>query len=146
MNSRRKLWFVLVGMVLALAVTACMSSASVPTSELQATTSLSSTNGETMPGLAGKWIDPDSSGGGTVSTIAWQNGTYVVTSVINTHRGPNEVTKSSWSNNVLTWEYCPAGMHCITQNTVSLDGDKLTVNWAWSDGGNSGQSVLNRQP
>jgi hypothetical protein len=99
-----------------------------------------------MPGLAGKWIDPDSSGGGTVSTIAWQNGTYVVVSVINTGRGANEVTKSSWSNGVLTWEYCPSGMHCITQNTVSLNGDSLTVDWAWSDGGNSGTSVLNRQP
>jgi hypothetical protein len=99
-----------------------------------------------MPGLAGKWIDPDSSGGGTISTIEWQNGGYVVSSVINTGRGPNELTKTSWSNGVLTWEYCPSGMHCITQNTVSVSGDTLTVNWAWSDGGNSGTSDLQRQP
>ena len=25
--------------------------------------------GKPMPGLVGKWIDPDSSGGGTISTI-----------------------------------------------------------------------------
>ena len=62
---------------------------------------------EAMPGLAGKWIDPDSRGGGTVSTIVWQNGTYVVTSVVNSNRGGNEIKTSSWSNGVLSWEYCP---------------------------------------
>jgi hypothetical protein len=100
-----------------------------------------------MPGLAGKWIDPDSSNGDTVSTIEWQNGTYVVTSVVNTTRGGNELKTSSWSNGVLTWKYCPANMqNCIIQNTVSLNGDTLTVNWAWSGGGNSGTSDLQRQP
>ena len=99
-----------------------------------------------MPGLAGKWNDPQPNGDKTISTIEYKNGEYVVTSVINTSRGANEVTKSSWSNGVLTWEYCPASMHCITQHTVSLSGDTLTVDWAWSDGGNSGTSPLNRQP
>ena len=106
----------------------------------------SGTGQEPMPGLAGKWIDPDSAGGGTISTIEFQNGLYVVTSVINTGRGPNELTTSSWANGVLTWEYCPANMHCITQHTVSLDGDVLTVDWAWSDGGSSGTSELQREP
>ena len=102
---------------------------------------------EALPGLAGKWIDPDSSGGGTVSTIAWQNGTYVVTSVVNSSRGGNELSKSSWANGVLSWEYCPANMqHCIFQTTVSLNGDTLTVNWVWTGGGNSGTSELKRQP
>lgn len=100
--------------------------------------------GEPMPGLAGDWIDPDSSGGGTVSTIVWQNNEYQVVSVINSNRGPNELTKSTWAEGVLTWEYCPEGMHCITQSTVSLHGDALTVNWSWSDGGNSGTSDLMR--
>jgi hypothetical protein len=103
-------------------------------------------NQESMPGLAGKWLDPDSSGGGTLSTIEYKNGEYVVTSVVNSGRGPNEVKKSSWSNGVLTWEYCPSGMHCITQSTVTLAGNTLTVNWTWSDGGNSGTSDLKRQP
>ncbi len=102
---------------------------------------------EALPGLTGKWIDPDSSGGGTVSTIAWQNGTYMVTSVINSSRGQNEIKKSSWSNGVLTWTYCPADMQdCIIQTTVSLEGDKLIVNWVWSSGNNSGTSTLQRQP
>jgi hypothetical protein len=102
---------------------------------------------EAMPGLAGKWIDPDSRGGGTVSTIVWQNGTYVVTSVVNSNRGGNELKTSSWSNGVLTWEYCPAlQQHCLVQNTVSLNGDILTVNWDWFGGGHPGTSELQRQP
>lgn len=105
------------------------------------------TSQEAMPGLAGKWIDPDSHGGGTVSTIVWQNDTYVVTSVVNSNRGGNELKKSSWANGVLSWEYCPADMqHCISQTAISLKGDVLTVNWVWSGGGNSGTSELKRQP
>ena len=105
------------------------------------------TTPEALPGLAGKWIDPDSRGGGTVSIIEWQYGTYVVTSVINSSRGGNELKTSSWSSGVLTWEYCPADMqNCIFQNTISLKGDTLTVNWVWSGGGNSGTSELHRQP
>jgi hypothetical protein len=101
---------------------------------------------QALPGLAGKWIDPDSNGGGTVSTIAWQDGTYVVTSVINSSRGVNEVTKSSWANGVLTWVYCPATFYCLMQSTVSLNGDALTVNWSRTDVQSTGTSVLQRQP
>jgi hypothetical protein len=101
---------------------------------------------QAMPGLAGKWVDPDSVNGDTVSTIAWQNGTYVVISVINSNRGVNEVTKSSWSNGVLTWVYCPASYYCISQATVSLNGDALTVNWSRTDVQSSGTSILKRQP
>lgn len=102
---------------------------------------------EAMPGLAGRWIDPDSSNGDTVSTIVWQNGTYVVTSVINTSRGGNELKTFSWANGVLTWRYCPSNMQdCIIQNTVALNGNTLTVSWAWSSGNNSGTSDLQRQP
>jgi hypothetical protein len=101
---------------------------------------------QAMPGLAGKWVDPDSVNGDTVSTIAWQNDTYVVISVINSNRGVNEVTKSSWSNGVLTWVYCPASYYCISQATVSLNGDALTVNWSRTDVQSSGTSILKRQP
>ena len=101
---------------------------------------------QALPGLAGKWIDPDSNGGGTVSTIVWQDGTYVVTSVINSSRGVNEVTKSSWANGVLTWVYCPATWYCLSQSTASLNGDALTVNWSRTDVQSTGTSVLQRQP
>jgi hypothetical protein len=101
---------------------------------------------QAIPGLAGKWVDPDSVNGDTVSTIAWQNGAYVVVSVINSTRGVNEVTKSSWSNGVLTWVYCPASYYCISQSTVALNGDALTVNWSRTDVQSSGTSILKRQP
>ena len=152
MDPRRKFWLVVIGVILGMVIIACSCSSltPTPTSAPQPVQPVQPTqpsnNQEPMPGLAGKWIDPDSSGGGTISTIAYQNGEYVVTSVINTGRGTNELTKSSWSNGVLTWEYCPSGMHCVTQNTVSVSGNTLTVNWAWSDGGNSGTSELQRQP
>jgi hypothetical protein len=143
MDTRKKFWLVLIGTVVGLFIIACSCSSLLPSST--GSTPLPSSNQGPMPGLVGKWIDPDSSGGGTISTIEYKNGEYVVTSVINTGRGPNELTTSSWSNGVLTWEYCPSGMHCITQHTVSLSGDTLTVDWAWSDGGNSGTSPLHRQ-
>jgi hypothetical protein len=109
-------------------------------------TSSPATGLEAMPGLAGKWVDPDSTNGDTVSMIVWSNGTYVVTSVINSSRGQNELKTYSWVNGVLTWEYCPSTMqHCIIQNTVTLGGDTLTVDWSWSGGGNSGTSDLQRQ-
>jgi hypothetical protein len=102
---------------------------------------------EAMPGLAGIWLDPQLDGSKTISTIEWQNGTYVVTSVVNTTRGKNELKTFSWANGVLTWDYCPAIMqHCIIQNTVSLKGNSLSVKWTWAGGGNSGTSDLQRQP
>lgn len=158
MDTRKKFWTVLIGSVVGMILIACSCSSLLPSATsapqpvqpaqpAQPVQPAQPASGqEAMPGLAGKWIDPDSSGGGTISTIEWQNGGYVVTSVINTGRGPNELTTTSWSNGVLTWEYCPSGMHCITQQTVSLDGDVLTVDWVWSDGGNSGISLLERRP
>ena len=118
-----------------------------PTATVAPVATSPATGQEAIPGLAGKWVDPDSANGDTVSTIVWLNGGYVVTSVINSSRGANELKIYSWVNGVLTWEYCPSTMqHCIIQNTVSLNGDTLTVDWTWSGGGNSGTSDLQRQP
>ncbi len=102
---------------------------------------------EAIPGLAGKWIDPDSTNGDTVSTIVWLKGAYSVTSVVNSSRGGNELKSSSWANGVLTWRYCPTNMQdCIIQHTVTLNRNTLTVSWVWSSGNNSGTSDLQRQP
>ncbi len=162
MHTPKKFWLVVGASIAAFVLIACSCSGlpssiqnilSTPTTAQVTEPPVQVTNppidiqpsgGEPMPGLAGAWIDPDSSGGGTISTIVWENNEYVVTTVINPDRGPNELTSSTWSNGVLTWEYCPEGMHCITQSTVSLNGDALTVNWSWSDGGNSGTSDLQR--
>ncbi len=159
MHTPKKFWLVIGASIAAFVLIACSCSglpssiqnilstptaASVQYTEPPVQVQPPSDGGEAMPGLSGDWIDPDSSGGGTVSTIVWQNNEYQVVSVINPERGGNELTKSSWDGSVLTWEYCPEGMHCITQSTVSLNGDTLTVSWSWSDGGNSGQSDLLR--
>lgn len=150
MDIRKKFWMVVVGSIAGLVIIACSCSNLIPTATPRVATqppvNVQPSGGEPMPGLVGAWIDPDSSGGGTVSTIVWDGSEYKVVSVINTNRGPNELTQTSWSNGVLTWEYCPQDMHCITQSTQSVNGDTLTVSWAWSDGGNSGTSDLQRQP
>jgi hypothetical protein len=96
-----------------------------------------------MPGLVGKWLDPDTTG--TVTTIAWQNNEYVVTSVSNPNRGGNEVTESAWANNTLTWTYCVPGGNCLTSVTVSVNGNNLDTTWT-SDDGNSGTTTFQRQP
>lgn len=99
---------------------------------------------EPSPSMAGKWQDPDAIG--TDTTIAWQNGQYVVVSIINSSRGVNELTWSKYKNGVLSWEYCPEGLHCITSSSISVTSDSLTANWYWTDGGNSGTTVYQRVP
>jgi hypothetical protein len=92
--------------------------------------------------MAGKWLDPDTSG--TITTIVAQNGGFAVTSVSNPTRGGNELTETSWSNGVLTWTYCIPNGNCITSVTVSLNGDKLDTTWT-DDRGYSGTTVFERQ-
>ena len=128
-------------------VTSAPTATTIPVATSALTVVPSPIPGEAMPGLAGQWIDPDSSGGGTVSTIVWENGGYVVTEVVNPSRGGNELKSFSWKNGVLTWEYCPSDMQdCIIQYTISVSGNTLTVDWTWSSGNNSGTSELKRQP
>jgi hypothetical protein len=147
MNTRRKFWLVLLGVILGMAIIACSCSSLIPTSKPTSAplpaTNPSATNQEAMPGLAGRWNDPDTKG--TVTTIAWENGQYVVKSVINPSRGGNEVTKSSWSNGVLTWTYCVPNGNCITSRTVSVSGDSLNTTFT-DDQGNSGTTTFTRVP
>ncbi|HTX92619.1 MAG TPA: hypothetical protein VMC09_15515 [Anaerolineales bacterium] len=143
MDYRKKFWLVLIGAVLGLAIIAC-SCGSLSPSSLVPTAASSSSGGQgPMPGLVGKWLDPDTTG--TITTIEWQNNEYVVTSVSNPDRGGNEVTKSSWSNNVLTWTYCIPGGNCITSVTTGLSGDSLDTTWS-DDRGYSGTTTFQRQP
>ena len=97
-----------------------------------------------LPNVAGKWLDPDTSG--TITTIVEQNGELVVVSIINPGRGANELSSSSYVNGVLSWKYCPGGMHCVISQLVSFTSTSLTATWAWSDGGNSGITVYQRVP
>jgi hypothetical protein len=139
MDTRRKFWLVLIGTILGMAIIACSCSSLTPTPTAQPQPPVS---GSTM---AGKWLDPDTSG--TITTIAAQSGGYAVVSVINPDpdRGTNELTKSSWSNGVLTWTYCIPGGNCITSVTVSVNATSLDTTWT-DDRGYSGTTTFQRQP
>jgi len=93
--------------------------------------------------MAGKWLDPDTSG--TVTTIVAQNGGYAVVSVINPNRGGNELTDTNWSNGVLTWTYCVPNGNCITSVTTSVSANTLDTTWT-DDQGRSGTTTFQRQP
>jgi len=101
-------------------------------------------SGADMSLLVGKWLDPDTTG--TITTIVAQGSGYAVESVINPDRGVNELTETSWDNGVLTWTYCPGGMHCIVSSSISVDDTTLTATWAWEDGGNNGTTEFSRVP
>jgi|WetSurMetagenome_2_1015567.scaffolds.fasta_scaffold15784_4 serine/threonine protein kinase len=96
---------------------------------------------EPIPGLAGQWLDPDTSG--TYTVIVWQNGEYVATETVNPGRGGNEVTDSYWDGSTLTWTYCVPNGACVTTQTISVDGDNLDTYWS-SDNGRFGNTTMTR--
>jgi hypothetical protein len=130
MNTRNRFWLVVIGSIVGFILIACSCSSLTPKS-----------SGEAIPGLAGKWLDPDTTG--TYHIIAWQNGQYTVTATMNPDRGSNEVTSSSWSNGVLTWTYCVPDGACVTTNTISVSGNNLETSWS-SDNGSSGTTTMTR--
>ncbi len=129
---------------MALAVTACSGGSILPTSKaspvpvIQPSPTLQPS---VVPGMAGRWIDTSTMG--TITTIVTQEGGFAVQSVINPARDGNELTATSWSNGVLTWTYCIPNANCITNVTVSLDGNNLNTSWT-DDSGNSGQATFLR--
>jgi hypothetical protein len=94
--------------------------------------------------MAGRWLDPDTSG--TITTIEAQGDGFAVISIINPSRGLDELSWSSWEDGVLSWEYCPPDMYCITSETVSVSEDTLVADWWWSDGGNGDTTYFSRVP
>jgi hypothetical protein len=134
MKPSRRVWMVLLGGLLAFVVLACACPSLI-----------NLTNGggtEPMPGLTGKWQDPETY---DIMTIAWQGGNYVVTSVVYNDQQYN-VTSQSWSGSSLTWSYyIPETGVTLSYETTSLSGDSLYTNW-WNDAGNSGTETLGRVP
>jgi hypothetical protein len=144
MNTSRKFWLVLIGVIVATALTACSSGSIIPTptaSPMPVIQPSPTSQPSPMPGLVGRWIDPNTLG--TVTTIIVQDGGFAVKSVINPGRGGNELTATNWSNGVLTWTYCIPNANCITNVTVSVEGNSLLTNWT-DDNGNSGQTIFLR--
>jgi hypothetical protein len=94
-----------------------------------------------LEGLAGSWLDPDTTG--TVTTIEQQGDGYVVVDVSNPNRGGNELTDQNWDGSSLTWTYCVPDGACVTNQTISVSGDSLYVSWS-NDQGSSGNTTMQR--
>ncbi len=157
MSTPRKFWFVWMGVILLMAavIMACGTTTPTPAAPTALPSpTVAAPTAQPLPtvaapteqpaSMAGNWDDPDTPG--TVTTIGEQNGGYVVISVINPDRGVNELTWTKYENGVLSWEYCPQNMYCITSETVSVDDTTLVATWRWSDGGNGGTTYFNRIP
>jgi hypothetical protein len=169
MNTYRKFWFTLVGMILAMAVIACSCNTLIPTPApspyptskplptlapsptMQPLPTLApSPTSESVPlntlepteySMAGEWLDPDTTG--TITTIVAKGSGYAVESVINPNRGGNELTKTNWSNGTLTWTYCVPNGNCITSVTGRVSADSLYTTWS-DDRGASGETTFER--
>ncbi len=132
MNPNRKVLFTVLSFILAMLVIACSCSSLIPTGLTGGT--------EPMPGLAGKWENPDTN---DVFEIAWQNNQYVVLSA--TWEGTSyTIDSQSWTGSSLIWSYYDTDLAVtVSLETTSLSGDILYVNWSLSDG-TSGTAALNR--
>ncbi len=134
MNPTKKLLLTVFCAVLVFAIIACSCSSLIPTGGGSTT--------EAIPGLAGKWQDPETK---DVHTIVWQNNGYVVTSTISPDGTNYPVTSQSWSNNVLTWTYSVPGGAKVSFTVVSVSGDSLSTTWS-NDQNSSGTETLSRVP
>lgn len=163
MTHNKKVWIVIASFFLMLAIIACSCGSILPVLQTVATQVLQPTLPPdatvaplpvlepTVPppsqnSAVGRWEDPDSDAPYSITTIAEQNGQYVVVSVTNSGRNNvNELTYSKYVNGVLTWEYCPAGMYCITSELVSFTSDSLTATWHWTDSSENGGTTIYRR-
>ena len=135
MSPNKKVLLTVLIFFVAMAVIACSCSSLVPS-----LTTTPTPRGETMPGLAGTWQDPDTN---DQFVIAWQNNAYVVTSV--TWEGTSYVISSqAWSGSTLTWTYLDTDLNLtVTHTTTSLSGNNLNAVWSYSDV-TSGPETLTR--
>ncbi len=134
MKQNKKVIITILSFVLAMTVIACSCSS------LSSLLPTGSSGTEPMPGLAGKWQNPNTE---DVIDIAWQNNQYVVLSAT-WKTTTYTISSQSWSGSSLTWTYDDTDLGVtVTYTTTSLSGDVLYVNWSYSDG-TSGDSSFNR--
>ena len=139
MSPNKKVLLTVLIFFIAMLVIACSCSSIIPGISNVVPTK-PPTGQEAMPGLAGTWQDPQTN---DQFVIAWQNNTYVVTSV--TWEGTSySITSQSWNGSVLNWTYVDTDLNLtVTHSTTSLSGDNLNANWSYSDG-TSGSETFNR--
>jgi len=132
MNAQRKVWLVLLAALLVAVTIAC---------SCGDLSSLTGGGGEAIPGLAGRWEDPETL---TVHTIEWQSGRYVVVSCIDEDGSAFSITEQNWDGSKLTWTYYVSSSDVsVGFETTSLNGDSLNTNW-WNSVGRSGTEILGR--
>jgi hypothetical protein len=100
-----------------------------------------SNSNEAVPGLAGKWEDPETN---DVHTVVWLGDSYEVVSTIAPGGASYPVTAQDWSNGVLTWTYSVQGGSVVTFVVQSVSGDNLYT--TWSNQSSSGTETLHRVP
>jgi hypothetical protein len=100
-----------------------------------------SSSNEAIPGLAGKWQDPETN---DVHTVVWLGDSYEVVSTIAPGGASYPVTAQDWSNGVLTWTYSVPGGSVVTFVTQYVSGDNLYT--SWSNQSSSGTETLFRVP
>ena len=137
MNPNRKVLLTVLSFFVAMLVIACSCSSLIPSG-----TAVPSGNQEAVPGMAGKWQDPESK---DTFVIAWQDNKYVVTSVT-WESTSYSITSQSWDGSSLTWSYYDTDLSLTTTySTISLSGDSLYTNWSY-DNGTGGTETLGRVP
>jgi hypothetical protein len=137
MNTRRRLWLILVGALLITSTMACSLGALLP----GATPTPSPTPIiEPSPSMTGYWLDPDTN---DVHSIDWQIDQYVVTGA-NSPSDSLTITSQSWTNGILTWTYLDqeTGIS-VTFVTQSVGSDTLDTSWT-NTKGDYGNETLQR--
>jgi len=135
MNPNKKVFITFLSFVLAMLVIACLCIPITPTP--------SPVTVEPSADLTGQWQDPETL---FIFTIAWGNGSYQVTSVMDADNADVPVTSQAWDGSKLTWSisYTTSdGSYTLSYETKSVSGDSLYVNWSDSDGA-SGTETLQR--
>jgi hypothetical protein len=138
MSPNKKVLLTILTFVVAMVVIACSCSSLIP--NIASTTQSSK---ESMPGLAGTWQDPDTN---DQFVIAWQNNTYVLTSV--TWEGTSySISSQAWNGSSLTWTYYDTDLKLtVTHTTTSLSGNNLSGVWSYSDGTNGSETLTRVTP
>ena len=158
MNPNRKILLTIASFVLVLLIIACscgsLGSGTTSGSVATATpindtaTSIPSSNGaatEAIPGLAGKWLDPQTH---FVHTILWQNDSYLVASVVGPDGSEHIISGQVYRIGSESWNYhsgSEGNGPDIYFTTVSVSGDNLDTTWSSTDGSSGTRTLIRVQ-
>ena len=158
MNPNKKVLLTMAAFMLVLMIIACSCGSlgtATPTGSVatavpvnDAATSIPSNGAaatEAIPGLAGKWLDPQTH---FVHTIVWQNDSYLVSSVVGPDGSDHIISGQVYRIGSVSWNY-----HSGTEGngpdiyftTVSVSGDNLDTTWSSTDGSSGTRTLVRVQ-